>query len=151
VRGFETAELDGGFAPVTAAMLATGPEHRAVLCTLKAFRRAPLGQELVDTYESKIPALQARALRAAAFLSNERIGPWINAGLENEASDVRIATMITGIRHRNANAWNAALQLARMAHPESAQLLPLVAMFGGAQEQNAVLGAIDSPEVAKAA
>jgi uncharacterized protein (TIGR02270 family) len=151
VRGFELAELDGGFAPVTAAMLAGSPEHRALLCSLKAFRRATLGQELVDTYESKIPALQARALKAAAYLSSERVDAWIKAGLESDASDVRIAAIQTGIRRRNSNAWQAAVQLVRMAHGEAAHLLPLVAMFGSAQEQQAVFAATEAAPLKKVA
>ncbi|HTE40925.1 MAG TPA: hypothetical protein VK629_08840 [Steroidobacteraceae bacterium] len=150
-RGFELAELDGNFAPITAIMLATGGEHRALLCSLKAFRRATLGQELVDTYESKVPALQARAIRAAAFLSSERVDAWIKAGLESDNAEVRTAAIVTGIRRRNTNAWQAAVQLVRMAHEEASQLLPLVAMFGSAQEQQAVLAAVDAPAVQKSA
>ena len=151
VRGFALAELDGGFAPISAAMLAAGPEHKAALCELKAFRRATLGQELVDAYESKVPALQAKTLGAAAFLSDQRVDAWIKAGLDHADVAVRTAAITTGIRRRNTNAWHAAVQLVRMGHADAASLLDMVAMFGGAAEQQAVLAAVDAEPLTKAA
>jgi uncharacterized protein (TIGR02270 family) len=151
MSGFELAALDGGFAPIAATLTKTSPEHRAALCRLKSFRRATLGQELVDAYESNIPALQSVALRAAAFLSHERTGVWIKAGLEHEQADVRLAAIITGIRHRDSGAWNAATQLVQMNHAESATLLNYVAMFGSAAEHQLILTAVDHPELNKRA
>jgi uncharacterized protein (TIGR02270 family) len=150
IRGFQVANLDSAFAPITAA-LGSSPDHKAALCELKAFRRATLGQELVDVYETTTPALQAKALRAAAFLSDQRVDAWIKAGLEHPDAAVRSAAIVTGIRRRNTNAWHAAVQLVRMAHEESAPLLDYVAMFGGAPEHQAVLAAVDTPALAKPA
>jgi uncharacterized protein (TIGR02270 family) len=151
IEGFAVAELDGSFAPVVGVLSKTSPEHLAALCTLKAFRRATLGQELVDTYESKVPALQTRALQAAAFLSSERVDAWIKAGLEHSDKNVRTASIVTGIRRRNTQAWSAATQLVRMSHVDAGALLNYVAMFGSASEQQAVLAAVDHPELNKAA
>jgi uncharacterized protein (TIGR02270 family) len=151
IDGFAVAELDGSFAPVVGVLSKTSPEHLAALCTLKAFRRATLGQELVDTYESKVPALQARALQAAAFLSSERVNAWIKAGLEHTDKNVRTAATVTGIRRRNTHAWNAATQLVRMSHADAGALLNYVAMFGSASEHQAILVAVDHPELNKAA
>lgn len=151
MSGFELAALDGGFAPVAAALTQTSPEHRAALCRLKSFRRATLGQELVDAYDSKIPALQAVALRAAAFLSHERTGAWVKAGLEHDDAAVRLAATITGIRHRDNGAWHAATQLVRMSHADAAVLLNYVAMFGSTAEQQLILMAAEHPELNKPA
>jgi len=156
VRGFALADLDGSFASVTGAMLAAGPEQRAALCNLKAFRRVALGQEWVDSYQSKIPALQAQAIQAAAFLSSEQVSrnhadAWIKAGLHSPDAIVRTAAIVTGIRRRNSEAWHSAVQLVRMAHEDANSLLNCVAMFGSSAERQAVVAAADAPTLNKSA
>jgi uncharacterized protein (TIGR02270 family) len=150
-RGMELAELDGSFAPVTAVLSTGGPEHCAALCRLKAFRRSAPGRELGEAFASDVPALQIEALRAAFYAVDGSAERYISAGLKNGDPFVRQAAIQVGVRRGAPGAWETAVGLASERQPESAALLPLIAMLGSAQEQQWVIAALRDDTLRRAA
>jgi uncharacterized protein (TIGR02270 family) len=150
-RGIETAALDGSFAPVTAVLASAGPEHSALLCRIKRFRRVSPGRELLDALESGIAPLQAEALRSLAHAEDEALAAHHLAwGLKSDDREVRCAAMQTGIRRREPASWQAAVQLAEARNPECAPLLPSLAALGSPGEQQLVIGALREPSLQRA-
>jgi uncharacterized protein (TIGR02270 family) len=152
VRGIETAALDGTFAPVTAALAGTGPEHCAALCRIKAFRRVAPGKEAMAALESNVPQLQAQVLRVLGDAGDESlVARYVAWGLKSESAEVRRAAIGTGIRRRDAGAWDAAVELIGQRHPDCAPFLSAVAALGSSEERELVIGALREPALQQAA
>ncbi|HTU65333.1 MAG TPA: hypothetical protein VMF52_05255 [Steroidobacteraceae bacterium] len=151
LRGIEVANIDGSFSPVAKVLSASGPEHSAALCRLKAFRRATLGPELAAAFESRVVSLQVEVMRAARHLPPEYVGSWIDTGLKHDHAAVRAAAIESGIARRVPNAWSAALEYVRQPRAESSRLLPLVAMLGGPAEHQLILDSVMDAGVQRAA
>ena len=147
IRGIEVAELDGTFAPLTAVLSAKGPEHSATLCRLKAFRRATSAGELAEAFESKIPALQVEALRAARYAPDEPLARYVGAGLKSDTPTVRRAAIESGIYRRLPQAWEWAVRLAHERHPDSGAFLSLLASLGSAAEHQIVVSSLREPSL----
>ena len=147
MRGIEVADLDGTFAPVTSVLSAKGPEHSAALCRLKSFRRAAPGRELADAFESKVPALQVEALRAARYAPDEVCARFFATGLKNDNATVRRAALESGIYRRWPQAWTLAVQLTREQNPESGPLLPLLAALGSADDHQLIVSSLRVPSL----
>ncbi len=145
-RGIETAALDGTFAPVARALAASGPEHSAVLCRIKAFRRVAPGPEALEALHSTLAQAQAQTLealgRAAETAMAER---YVTEGLRSSAPAVRQAAITAGIRCSHARAWRLAVELIEQRHPDCAPLLSGVAALGSPEEQSLVIGALRAP------
>jgi uncharacterized protein (TIGR02270 family) len=152
VRGIETAALDGTFAPVTAALVAAGPEHSAALCRLKAFRGVTPGEEAMTALASNVPQLQAQALRALACADDEAlVVRSVSWGLRSDSPEVRCAAIGTGVRRRVDGAWEAAVELIAQRHPDGAPFLSCVAALGAAEERELVIAALREPALQQAA
>jgi uncharacterized protein (TIGR02270 family) len=150
-RGIETAALDASFAPVTAVLASSGPEHSAALCRIKRFRRVSPGAEATEALQSGIPRLQAEALRSLTYAAEEAIAArHIAWGLKSDDPEVRRAAIQTGIRRGDPAAWQAAVQLAAERNAECATLLPLLAALGSAEEQALVIRALREPTLQSA-
>jgi uncharacterized protein (TIGR02270 family) len=146
VRGIETAQLDGSFAPVTTALASAGPEHGAALCRIKRFRRVSPGREATDALQSGIPHLQAEALRSLAYVADPSIAArHVAWGLKSDDRDVRCAAIQTGIRRGEPAAWQAAVHLAEERSAGCAPLLSSLAGLGSPEEQQLVIGALREP------
>jgi uncharacterized protein (TIGR02270 family) len=153
VRGIETAPLDGSFAPVTAALAGAGPEHGAALCRIKAFRRVAPGREAAVALESNVPQLQAQVLRAlgGGAADEALVARYVSWGLKSDSPEVRRAAIGTGIRRSDPAAWQAAVELIRQRHPDSAPFLSAVAALGSPEEQELVIATLREPALQRAA
>lgn len=150
VRGIEAAELDVSFAPVTAALLSSGPEHLAALCRLKAFRRSPPGQEVAEAFASGGPMLQVEALRALRQVKDDSAGKYVTAGLKIDDRAVRRAAIECGVRQRHASAWDELRRLAHERNLESGPFLSLLACLGAQEDIQLVIGALREPGLQRA-
>jgi uncharacterized protein (TIGR02270 family) len=147
VRGIECADLDGSFAPIAAMLATQSPLHSAALCRLKAFRRANPGREVSLAFESGNPACRVEALRAARFSSDPAHRRLIVSTLRDDDVTVRRAAIDAGLALGLPEAWAAAIDLARLLQPSSAELLPTIAMLGGPAEHDIVRAALRRPEL----
>lgn len=146
VRGIETAALDGTFAPVTAALAGGGPEQRAALCRIKAFRRVAPGPEASEALESNLPQPQAQVLGSLAYAADEPfVARWVSWGLKSDSAEVRRAAIGTGIRRGIEAAWHAAIELIGQRDAHSAPFLSCVAALGSPEERERVIGALREP------
>jgi uncharacterized protein (TIGR02270 family) len=150
-RGIETAELDGSFAPVAKILATQGPAHSAVLCRIKAFRRANPAMELADAWSSGSPPLQVEAVRAAGYSSDPAHRRILASALQSEHAAVRRAAIEGGVRAGSPDAWQAAIAFGQQMNPESASMLSLMAMLGAAAEHQVVLSALRKPHLRHAA
>jgi uncharacterized protein (TIGR02270 family) len=151
IRGIEVAPLDGSFAPVAKLLGDGSPEHCGGLARLKAFRRAPLAEELTRAYESKQMSLQVQVLKAVAHLPEDYVAAWVTEGMKHENPGVRLAAIESGVRRRVPNAWAAALHLARGATAQAAPLLRFIGMLGTAADHELVMSALGTPGLQPAA
>jgi uncharacterized protein (TIGR02270 family) len=145
VRGIEVAELDASFAPVTAVLSSSGPEHLAALCRLKAFRRSPPGQEIDPAFGSGEPLLQVAALQVLCHVKDDSCSKYVTAGLKSDNPAVRRAAIDCGVRQRQASAWEAARRLAYERDPESGPFLSLLAALGSPEDGQLVIAALREP------
>jgi uncharacterized protein (TIGR02270 family) len=95
--------------------------------------------------------MQVGALRAARLVPPESAGQWIAAGLNGDNEDVRYAAVESGLSLRIDQAWKATTQMATQHTPAAARYLRLLAMFGTAEEQEAVYAALRVPQLQVAA
>jgi uncharacterized protein (TIGR02270 family) len=145
IRGMELAELDRSFVPVAAALAASGPEHCAALCRLKAFRRATLGRELNQAFECDVPAVQAEALRSLHHLTDDSTGRFVQAAVSSPHPSVRRAAIESGVRRGMPAAWHEARRLVRERDPDAGPFLSLVALLGSEQDRAIVASALEEP------
>jgi uncharacterized protein (TIGR02270 family) len=147
IRGIEVAELDASFAPVATALSSASPEHRAALCTLKAFRRSPPGSEVSGLFDSGEPRLQVAALRALRQVKDDSAGKYVVAGMRSDNAAVRRAALECGARQRQAGAWDGIRKLVYERNPESAPFLSLLASVGSPDDAQLVIGALREPSL----
>lgn len=145
IRGIEAAELDASFAPVTAILSSSGPEHLAALWRLKAFRRSSPGTEIAAAFASGEPLTQVEALRVLRHVRDDSAGKYVAAGLKSDSLAVRKAAIECGVRQRQASAWEVARRLAYERDPESGPFLSLLACVGSPDDAQLVIGALREP------
>ena len=145
IRGIETAELDASFAPVTAVLSSSGPEHLAALCRLKSFRRSSPGRDIAEAFSLGDPLVQVEALRVLHHARDDSAGKLVSAGLKSDSPAVRRAAIECGVRQRQASAWEAVRRLAHERNPESEPFLTLLASLGSPEDTQLVLGSLREP------
>jgi uncharacterized protein (TIGR02270 family) len=144
-RGIELAELDGSFGLVTTALSSGGPEHRAALWSLRAFRRALPARDVAEAFAAGEPRLQVAVLRALSQVRDDSAAIYVAAGLKSDNPAVRGAAIACGVRQRQANAWDAARRLAHERHPDAGAFLALLAAVGSPEDAQLVIAALREP------
>jgi uncharacterized protein (TIGR02270 family) len=150
LRGIEVADLDSSFFPVAAALAQAGPEHAAALCRLKAFRRARPGPEAAVAFESKLPALQADALRAAVLGPGPEFLRYIETGIASDDPALRHVAIRCGLRRQLPAAWTTAQALVRERRPDAGPALVLLAMLGSPADHALISAALREPALQRA-
>ena len=151
VRGLELLGSDQALRASASVLMAPGPARAGALCRLKLFRRVAPGEEMATAFRSDVPEVQIDALRAARLLPPESAGRWIAAGLNSDNPEVRYTAVESGLVLRIDQAWAMATQMATQHTPAAARHLKLLAIFGTAEEQEAVYAALRVPELQSAA
>ena len=145
IRGIETAELDASFAPVTAVLSSSGPQHLAALYHLRSFRRSSPGREIAEAFSSGDAMVQVEALRVLRHARDDSAGKFVSAGLKSDDPAVRRAAIECGVRQRQASAWEAVRKLAHERSPECEPFLILLASLGTEEDAQLVLGSLREP------
>jgi uncharacterized protein (TIGR02270 family) len=151
LRGLELMGSDQALRASASVLAAPGPSRAGALCRLKLFRRVRPGEELATAFRSNVPDVQVDAIRAARLVPPDAAGQWIAAGLTSDNEDVRYAAVESGLSLRIDEAWKTATQMATQHTPAAARYLKLLAIFGTADEQQAVYSVLRVPELQAAA
>ena len=151
LRGLELLGSDQVRRASASVLTAPGPTRAAALCRLKWFRRVAPGDEMVTAFKSNVADLQVDAVRAARLVPPESARQWIEAGLNSDNADVQYTAVESGLALRIDQAWTTATQMATQHGPAAARYLKLLAMFGTAEEQEAVYAVLRVPELQAAA
>ena len=151
LRGLELLGSDQALRASASVLTAPEPARAGALCRLKLFRRVAPGNELATAFRSNVADVQVNAIRAARLVPPESAGQWIDAGLNSDNADVQYAAVESGLALRIDEAWTTATQMATQHTPAAARYLKLLAMFGTAEEQEAVYAVLRVPELQVAA
>jgi uncharacterized protein (TIGR02270 family) len=151
LRGLELLGSDQALRASASVLTAPEPARAGALCRLKLFRRVAPGNELATAFRSNVADVQVNAIRAARLVPPESAGQWIAAGLNSDNADVQYAAVESGLALRIDEAWTTATQMATQHTPAAARYLKLLAMFGTAEEQEAVYAVLRVPELQVAA
>jgi uncharacterized protein (TIGR02270 family) len=117
----------------------------ALLCRLKAFRRAPLGAETLAALAAGIPHAHAHVLNSVFHATAGPFEDAIDAGLGNKDDSVRLAAVEAGLSRGVSAARAAAIRLARPGEASAGPYLKFVAMFGTGEEHDIVYSALRIP------
>lgn len=148
VRGLEVFGHGPSLRAAAEALRARGA--LGVLCTLKAFHRARMGDELVRALESADAVTQALAVRSAAHVTSREFDDAISGLLQSGQPQVRVAAVDTGLRRGLPHAWPAAVRLAKSGDLTEAPLLTWIAMLGSPDDQEIIFSALRVPELQRA-
>ena len=151
LRGLELLGSDQALRASASVLTAPGPTRAGALCRLKLFRRVAPGDEMATAFRSNVADVQVDAIRAARLVPPESAGQWIAAGLNSDHVDVQYTAVESGLALRIDQAWKTATQMATQHTPAAARYLKLLAMFGTAEEQEAVYAVLRVPELQVAA
>jgi uncharacterized protein (TIGR02270 family) len=145
VRSLELLGCGPGLRAAASALAARGPLGAGALCRLKAHRRAALGDEVKTAYASRIPEVQADAVRAARHASPHQFDDVILAALRNDDAAVRSAAVEAGVCHGIPGTWETAKRLAERLDPGAGPSLGPLALFGTAEDHEIVYAALRVP------
>ncbi len=147
VRGLELLGSDHALRAAAPVLGEGGPAHAAALCRLKAFRRAPAGDEMVAAWVSDVPAVQAEAIRSALNLPQERAEEWISEALRSDDPAVQLAAVESGLCLGIENALQGAVRAARHLDADAGPYLRLLAMLGTPDDHEFVYAALRKPDL----
>lgn len=151
VRSLEVAGSDASLRAAARVFSGGDPVHAGALCRLKAFRRAAPAQEMTTALAAGSAEVRVEALRLAWLAKDGSADTHIIAALRHEDGGVRYAAIESGLTVRTPGAWEAAIHMAAQRDRVGGRCLNLVALFGSADEHEAIFGALRIPEQQQAA
>ena len=117
VRSLEVAGSDHALRAAARVLAGGDPVHAGALCRLKTFRRARPAEEITTAFASKIPEVQAAALRAAPLSPDGHAEKIVSAGLSHADTAVRYAAVESGLSLRIQGAKETAITMAGQRDP----------------------------------
>ncbi len=151
LRGLELLGSNPALRAAAQVLADRGGAGAAGLCRLKAFRRVAPGPELHVAFTSGIPAAQVDALRAALSLPSRQAAEMIASALRHDDGTVRLAAIEVGMARGMNDAWQSARRTATQLDGAAGPCLPLLAMFGTADDHELVYTALPLPAVQRQA
>jgi uncharacterized protein (TIGR02270 family) len=145
VRSLEVAGSDHALRAAARVLAGGDPVHAGALCRLKTFRRAQPAEEITAAFASKIPKVQAEALRAAPLSPDGHAEKIVSAGLSHADAAVRYAAVESGLSLRVNGAKETAITMAGQRDPAAGRCLNLVALFGNTNDHETVFDALRIP------
>lgn len=147
LRGIELMASRDGVTAATRALMARDTNGAGAVCRLLSFHRIVTPEHVAAAWRAGAPGDHVEAMRAARHLPARDAEAWITRGMDGDEPSVRAAAVSSGVARGVREAWARTGAVARALTPDAAPYLPLVAIFGRAEDHEAVYAALRVPSL----